>query len=126
MSLTISPEHIRLALIVIGLTLISGLGDALGFIHAGRVWQGSQFVWREALTSAIAFQFGALAFWLALRYLQRLGVITPEAQTLFWFGATIAGIAILSGRFFHWHLADQLVAVAVLAGIGWLLFRTGG
>jgi hypothetical protein len=126
MILTPSPEQVRLGLIVIAFKLISGLGDALGFIHAGRVWQGSQFIWREALASAVAFQCGAFAFWMALRFLQALGVITPETQTLLWFGATTAGIAILRGRFFHWPIADQIVALAVLVGIGWLLFRTGG
>ena len=111
---------------VITFTLLSGLGDALGFIHAGRVWQAGQFVWREAVKSALGFQFGVFAFWIALRYLQAFGVVSTETQTLLWFGATIVGVAVLSGRFVGWHAIDQAVAIAVLAGIGWLLFRTGG
>jgi hypothetical protein len=41
-----------------------------------------------------------------------------------WFGATIVGVAALSGQLLRWHPADQFVALAVMAGIGWLLFRT--
>jgi hypothetical protein len=111
-------------MLVIVLTLLCGLGDALGFIHAGRVWQQGEFAWREALKSALGFQFGVAMYWLALRELTRWGVVSPEAQTLVWFGATIVGVAALSGQLLRWHPADQAVALVVLAGIGWLLFRT--
>jgi len=36
------------------------------------------------------------------------------------------GVATISGRVFSWPLLDQGVAVAVLVGIGWLIFRTSG
>lgn len=110
---------------VIVLTLLCGLGDALGFIHAGRVWQADRFVWSEALKSAFGFQFGVAMYWLALRDLTRWGVVAAEAQTLVWFAATIIGVAVLSGQALRWQASDQFLAAAVLAGIGWLLFRTG-
>jgi divalent metal cation (Fe/Co/Zn/Cd) transporter len=44
-------------------------------------------------------------------------------QTLFWFSATIVGVALLSGRILEWPRVDQLVAAGVLAGIGWLVYR---
>lgn len=109
---------------VVVLTLLCGLGDALGFIHAGRMWQQGEFAWHEALKSALGFQFGIAMYWLALRELTARGVVSPETQTLVWFGATIVGVAALSGRLLRWHPADQAVALVVLAGIGWLLFRT--
>lgn len=107
-------------------TLLSGLGDAQGFIHASRVWQDGRFVWNEALLSAAGFQFGVVMYWLALHGLTSQGVVHVEIQTLFWFGATIVGIALISGRFLHWTPIDQATGVVVLAGIGWLLYRTAG
>ena len=113
-------------LLILLFTMLSGIGDALGFIYAGRVWQGGQFHGIEALKSACAFQVGVAMYWLALRHLEAQGVVAVEAQTLFWFGATIIGIAVLSRQFIRWPLPDQAIAVAVLFGIGWLLYRTAG
>ena len=62
---------------------------------------------------------------IALRTLGAWGVVATEAQTLVWFAATIIGVAILSGQFLRWQLLDQTVALGVLAGIAWLLARTG-
>ena len=112
-------------LILLGATLACGAADALGFVHAARVWQTGQFVWREALYSAACFQFGVAMYWIALRTLSAWGVVATEAQTLVWFAATIIGVAILSGQFLRWQALDQSVALAVLAGIAWLLARTG-
>ena len=105
-------------------TLLSGVGDAWGFLHAGKVWEGERFHALAALKSATGFQFGVLMYWFALRHLQANGVVAVEIQTLFWFGATIIGVALMGGQFLRWPLVDQLAAAAVLAGIGWLMFRT--
>jgi hypothetical protein len=106
-------------------TALSGLGDAEGFIHASKVWQDGRFVWIEALKCIAGFQFGMLMYWLALWKLSHHGVVAVEIQTLFWFAATIIGVALLSGRFLRWPNIDKAVAVAVLTGIGWLLCRGG-
>ena len=105
-------------------TLLSGLGDAQGFVHAGKVWSGGSFDGIEALKSAAGFQFGVFMYWFAARHLASQGVVAPEVQTLFWFAATIIGIAAMSGHFLRWPLADQALAVALLLGIGWLMVRT--
>jgi hypothetical protein len=105
-------------------TLLSGVGDAQGFLYAGKVWNDGQFQWLEALKSAAGFQFGVLMYWFALRHLQASGVVAVEVQTLFWFGATIIGVALLGGQFLRWPISDQLAALGVLSGIGWLMFRT--
>ena len=112
-------------LILLAATLACGAADALGFVHATRVWQSGSFNGREALCSAVFFQFGVAMYWLALRTLSGWGVVSTEAQTLVWFAATIIGAAILSGQFLRWQRFDQAVALAVLAGIAWLLARTG-
>ena len=91
-----------------------------------KTWQDGHFVWVEGAKSALGFQFGVIMYLLALRELTQFGVVAAETQTLVWFDATIIGVAALSGQLLRWHAADQLVAVAVLAGIGWLLIRTAG
>jgi hypothetical protein len=111
------------ALLVGAFTLLSGLGDAEGFIHAGRVWQDGRFMWLEALKCFAGFQFGMLMYWLALWKLGEYGVVSVEVQTIFWFAATVVGIALLSGRLLRWPVVDQVVATGILAGVGWLLYR---
>ena len=111
--------------ILLTATLLCGAADALGFVHAARVWQDGAFSARQALMSAAFFQLGVAMYWVALRTLGAWGVVSTEAQTLVWFAATIIGVAILSGRFLRWQALDQAVALGVLAGIGWLPARTG-
>lgn len=105
------------------LTALSGLGDALGFIHAARVWQDGRFVWIEAVKCTAGFQFGMVMYWLALWNLTRHGIVAVEIQTLFWFSATIIGVALFSGQYLRWPAIDLVAAIGVLTGMGWLLFR---
>jgi hypothetical protein len=111
-------------LLIALMTVLSGLGDALGFIHAGKVWQDGRIDWSHALKSAAGFQFGVVTYWFVLRLLAEHGIVAVEVQTLFWFGATILGIALLSGELLRWPAIDQFAAGSVLVGIGWLLYRT--
>lgn len=113
-------------LLIITFVVLSGLGDAQGFIHASKIWRGGQPAWAEVVQSTLGFQFGVVMFWLALRYLSQLRVVSAEVQTLLWFGVTIVGVALLSGSFVRWQRLDQLIAIGVLAGVGWLLLRTNG
>jgi hypothetical protein len=45
-------------------------------------------------------------------------------QTIIWFGVTIVGVGVASGQFTQWRPTEQLVALGVILGIGWLLVRT--
>jgi hypothetical protein len=117
-------EQIRLFAIVMVLTIISGIGDAQGFLHAARVWRDGVFMWDEVVKSALGFAFGMVLYWIAIRYFQKSGVTIAETQTIVWFAITIVGVAALSGEFLRWRMFDQLVAVTTLGGIGWLMFRT--
>jgi hypothetical protein len=121
-----SAEQIKLLLIIVGITLISGIGDSQGFIHAAKMWQNGRVVWSEFCKSGLGFAVGISTFWVAVKYFKEFGILSPEIQTLIWFGVTIIGIALVSRRFLTWQTIDQLVAVCVFLGIGWLLFRTGG
>jgi hypothetical protein len=112
------------SLILVGVfTVLSGLGDAEGFIHASKVWQDGRFVWIEAVKCIAGFQFGMLMYWAALWKLAEFGVVAVEIQTMFWFIATIVGVAVISGRMVRWPALDQGVAACVLAGIVWLMYR---
>jgi hypothetical protein len=119
------PERTKLSLLIIGITLLSGIGDSLGFIHAAKMWQGGKLVLSEFGKSALGFGIGISSYWLAVRHLKELGVLSPETQTLLWFAVTLIGVAFISGKFLRWQTIDQIVAVAVLLGIGWLMFRSG-
>jgi hypothetical protein len=110
-------------LLITFFTVLSGFGDAAGFIYASKVWQEGRFVWIEALKCIAGFQFGMLMYWCALWKLADHGVVAVEIQTLFWFAATIIGVALLSGRFASWPTVDQLTAAGVLVGVGWLMYR---
>jgi hypothetical protein len=107
------------------LTLLSGLGDAQGFLHASNVWVDGAVRWSSVAMSAAGFAFGSAMYWLTLRHLTALGVVVPEVQTIFWFVATIVGVGLASRAFLQWRTADQMVAVGVVVGVAWLLLRTG-
>jgi hypothetical protein len=112
-------------LLVLVLTFLSGLGDAEGFLHASRVWNGQTIIWDQVAKSALGFAFGVVTYWGAATFMNRLGVVSPEIQTLVWFAVTIITVAVLSGNFMRWQLTDRIVAGLVLTGIGWLVWRTG-
>jgi hypothetical protein len=115
--------NLNSVLLILAFTLLSGLGDAAGFVSASRVWSDGRFVWAEALKCVAGFQFGMLMYWLALWKLSAHGVVSVEIQTLFWFVVTIVGVGVLNGRVFSWAPLDQAVAAGVLIGVMWLMYR---
>jgi hypothetical protein len=119
-------QQFGIAVLILVITLISGLADAQGFVHAANIWQSGKLILPEVIKSALGFGGGILAYWVSIRFLQDFKIISPEIQTLGWFTATIVGVAILSGKFLHWQVIDQIVGIAILCGVAWLLFRTGG
>ncbi|GAC1349586.1 MAG: hypothetical protein NVSMB27_24110 [Ktedonobacteraceae bacterium] len=121
-----SVYQISIVILLIMFTIISGLADAQGFVHASNIWQSGKPIWPEIMKSALGFGIGMVAYWFCVRFLQDFRIISPEIQTLGWFTATIIGVALFSGKFLHWHIVDQSVGIAVLCGVAWLLFRTGG
>lgn len=118
-------EQVRPLLFIIGLTLVSGIGDSQGFIHAAKMWRSGALILSDLGKSALGFSVGIGSYWLAAKYLNEFGVLAPETQTLIWFGVTMVGVAFISGKFLQWQPIDQIIAVVVLLGIAWLLFRAG-
>lgn len=112
--------------IVVVLTVLSGLADSHGFIHASRMWRDGSLDTPELLKSAAWFALGIALFWLSVRYMDAVWDLSAEVKTTLWFAATIVGVAAVSGSFLHWKPADQLVGLGVLGGMAWLLWRTGG
>src|SRR5260221_1404916 len=102
--------------IIIGLTLLSGFADAQGFLHAAHIWEGEKIIWSEVIKSAIGFGSGIIVYWIALKYLATR-VAAPEMQTMLWFGVTIVGVAVASGRFAQWRAIEQVIACGVVLGI---------
>ena len=119
-------HQISILFLLIVFTLISGLADAQGFVHASSIWSGGKLIWPEIVKSALGFGLGMVAYWVCVRFLQDFRIISPEIQTIGWFTATIIGVALFSGKFLHWQVFDQMVGIAILCGFAWLLFRTGG
>lgn len=112
-------------MMVLSLTLLSGFGDSQGFIHASNIWKNDSLVLGEFIKSALGFGVGIVTYWFVVKYLQQMGIISPEIQTIGWFAVTIVGVSLASGSFFKWAWFDQLIAILVLFGISWLLVRTG-
>lgn len=111
-------------LLILVLTLISGWGDSRGFVFASKIWNEGKLVYYELIKSGLGFFLGISTYWLAIKYLQKFGIVSAEMQTLGWFGVTIVGVALSSGDFFKWRSLEQIIAISVLFGIGWLLVKT--
>ncbi len=114
-------HQIGIIVLLVALTLISGFADAQGFLHASKTWLDGKLIWPELMQSASGFGVGIVAYWICIRFLQDFKIISPEIQTVGWFTVTIIGVAIFSGKFLHWPIVEQIVGIAVLLGMAWLL-----
>ncbi len=116
---------VRPIVLAIALSVLSGMGDAYGFVHASRIWRQELVVWGEMGRSALGFSVGTALQWLAIRYLRQVGISIAEVQTLVLFAATMIGIALLNRSIFAWASVDRAVAAVVVFGLAWLTVRTG-
>jgi hypothetical protein len=117
-------QQISRIVLLIALTLLSGFADAQGFVHASNIWLNGKLIWPEIMKSAAGFGVGIVAYWTCIKFLQDINIVSPEIQTIGWFTATIVGVAIFSGKFLHWRIADQVVGIVILLGVAWLLTRS--
>jgi len=112
------------ALLITGLiaaTILSAYFDARGFIYAAQAWRGGSFVTGTALLSLINFVGGVTLYISSIGFQQRLGVESAAMQSIFWFVATVVGVALMDGTIGQWSVTQRVVGVGVTAGIGWLL-----
>jgi hypothetical protein len=121
-----SLSQIGVVGLIIGLTLLSGLADAQGFIHASTTWINGKIIWGEGFRSLLGFGIGAICYIIVANFLGKVGIVSAEIQTIIWFLVAIVGVAVISGKFLHWQRFDQIVALIALICIGWLVIRTGG
>lgn len=117
-------HYIAAIVLIVILTLLSGFCDGQGFLHASNIWMEKRFIWPEATKSALGFSLGTGLYWICIRFLNEVKIISPELQTIVWFSMTILSVALFSGTFLHWQRMDQIVGVFVFLGVFWLLIRT--
>jgi len=109
------------ALLVLVLTVTSGVMDARGFVYAGRAWPDGNLDWTAVGQSMLAFFVGISLYIGAVRFMQAVGLHAVALQSGIWFVATAIGIAALDGTVMQWTRLQQLVAVVVMAGLAWLI-----
>ena len=109
------------ALLVLVLTVTSGVMDARGFVYAGRAWPGGHLDWTAVGRSMLAFLAGISLYIGAVRFMQAMGLNAVALQSGIWFVATAIGIAALDGTVVQWTRLQQLVALGVIGGLAWLI-----
>jgi hypothetical protein len=109
------------ALLVLVLTVTSGVMDARGFVYAGRAWPDGNLDWAAVGQSLLAFFAGISLYIGAVRFMQAMGLHAVALQSGIWFVATAIGIAALDGTVTQWTRLQQLVALVVITGLAWLI-----
>jgi hypothetical protein len=109
------------ASLVLVLTVLSGVMDARGFVYAGRAWPSGNINWNAVGMSMLAFFAGISLYICAVRFMQAMGLKAVALQSGIWFVATAIGIAAMDGTVMHWTRSQQAVAIAVMAGLAWLI-----
>ncbi len=109
------------ALLVLILTVTSGVMDARGFVYAGRAWPHGNIDWTAVGQSMLAFFAGISLYIGAVRFMQAMGLHAVALQSGIWFVATAIGIAALDGTVMQWTRVQQSVALATMAGLAWLI-----
>jgi hypothetical protein len=109
------------ALLVVLLTVTSGIMDARGFVYAGRAWPDGHIDWVAIGQSMLAFLAGISLYIGAVRFMQLMGLSAVALQSGIWFAVTAVGIAALDGSVMQWSRVQQVVGVAVIAGLAWLI-----
>jgi hypothetical protein len=111
-------------LVVLGLTSLSGVLDARGFIYASRAWPDGQFDLRWGASAVVTFIGGMSCYVLAVRFMNGLGVQGAALQSALWFVMTAVGVAVMDASILNWTRTQQVVAMLVAVGLGWLLATT--
>ena len=112
------------AILVLVLTVTSGVMDARGFVYAGRAWPGGTLDWTAVGQSMLAF-FGGISLYIgAVRFMQIMGLNAVALQSGIWFVVTAIGIAAMDGSLLQWTRTQQVVGALVAVALGWLITTT--
>src|SRR5262249_3648000 len=114
-------KSILSGLFVLVLTVTSGVMDARGFVYAGRAWPDGHLDWVVVGKAMLAFFAGISLYIGAVRFMQAMGLNAVALQSGIWFVVTAIGIAALDGTVMQWSRVQQMVAIAVIAGLAWLI-----
>jgi len=76
------------------------------------------------LASLAAFGGGLSAYILAIKFMQGAGLHGVALQSGIWFVVTAVGIAAMDGTLVQWSRTQQLVGVAVVVALTWLIATT--
>jgi hypothetical protein len=107
--------------IVLVLTLLSGLMDAKGFVYAARAWPEGRLDLRFATASMLSFFAGLSLYIASVRFMKGVGVNAVALQSGIWFVITAVGIAVMDGSVLQWSRSQKIVALVVAGGLAWLL-----
>jgi hypothetical protein len=110
--------------LVLVLTILSGLMDARGFVYAARAWPGGKLDARFATASMVAFFAGLSLYIVSVRFMQSFGLHGVALQSALWFVVTAVGVAAMDGSVLQWTRAQQVVAAGLVAGLAWLISTT--
>jgi len=91
------PEQFRLTIVAVSLIVVAGACEAIGFTYVAKIWQDNPLPWKTLLHSAWGFASGIALYWFTVRYFGELGLVSPELETLIWFGTIFVGVAMLNG-----------------------------
>jgi hypothetical protein len=110
-------------LAVLVLCVLSGIADSQGFVHASDIWRGEGVSWASLGRSSLGFLVGMTAYWISIRFMNRVGLATADLQYLVWFFITLIGVGIATGSIRRWTGIDVAVGVVVVAGLCWLTMK---
>lgn len=104
------------------LLMFSAWFDAKGFQYASKTWGlEGHIAWKQGVLSLLFFMIGVSIYLYSVRFLTLAGVSSATVQTLLWFAATIAGVAIISGEWQKWNTLQYGALGAVVLGLGTLM-----
>ncbi|KEA65153.1 hypothetical protein ADIMK_0855 [Marinobacterium lacunae] len=104
------------------LLMLSAWFDAKGFQYATQTWSaGGHVALKQGALSLVFFLTGVSIYLYSVRFLTLAGVSSSTLQTLLWFAATIAGVAVISGDFQKWNVPHYAALVAVVIGLATLM-----
>jgi hypothetical protein len=108
---------------VLVLCVLSGLADSQGFVHASEIWRDEGVSWASLGRSSLGFVVGMTAYWISIRFMNRVGLATADLQYVVWFFITLIGVGIATGSLRRWTGIDVAVGVVVVAGLCWLTMK---